>query len=134
MSKSIHLRIQRFIKYFFFFLLGITIPYFLLVFTIYINLWIPSIDFFLLYVLVIVILFFALVKIFSINSRKNQIKTFKYSVIYPHLFWIIIAMVTFTFNSFYDPTGGCNPPGPDGPNCHLCPKGTTGCEDIYKQD
>ena len=134
MSKSSHLWINKFIKYFLFFLLGITIPFFLIIISYVISSWIPFIPFLVLYAGVIFILFFALVQIFSIKSKKNQIKTFKFSVIYPHLFWIIIAMVTFLFNSFYDPTGGCNPPGPDGPNCHLCPKGTSGCGDILQQD
>ena len=129
---------NRLKKILLFFLNCFVTPLFLALISKVVSGWIPSIPFLLIYLFLIFFLLFVLVKIFNIKTKKNQIKTFRHLVIYPHSFWVVIIFIWFLlsliFYLFVDPTGGCNPPGPDGPNCHLCPKGTTGCGDIYKQD
>ena len=129
---------HRLKKILLFFLNCFVTPLFLALISKVVSGWIPSIPFLFIYLFLIFFLLFVLVKIFNIKTKKNQIKTFQHLVIYPHSFWIVIIFIWFLLNPIFylfdDPTGVCNPPGPDGPNCHLCPKGTTGCGDIYKQN
>ena len=77
---------------------------------------------------------------FSVKNTKDlgkfrPIRTFILLLLTPPLIflgWIILTILSMAFGD--DPTGGCNPPGPDGPNCQYCPKGTSGCGDVYKKN
>ena len=70
------------------------------------------------------------------DSKKfRPISTFIVLIIAPPMiFFGSIALMIISWALVPDRTGGCNPPGPDGPNCHLCPKGTTGCGDVYMNE
>jgi len=68
-------------------------------------------------------------------GKFRSIRTFIFILLTPLLIlvaWFVLPILSMAFG--YDPTGGCNPPGPDGPNCQYCPKATIGCGDVYKNN
>ena len=69
------------------------------------------------------------------SEKFRPISTFIVLLIGPPLILfgsLVLMIISWIFVP--DRTAGCNPPGPDGPNCHLCPKGTAGCGYVYKKD
>ena len=68
----------------------------------------------------------------------SQIITFFVVFILPLFTWFCFFLLFLTYYGltplFNDMSEVCNPPGPDGPNCQYCPKGTIGCGDVYKKN
>ena len=135
MSNANDSRISKGIKYVFYFLVGLASPLIFLTISSFINTWIPFLNIAFAYLLLIVFAYVILIKILQIKSKINLIRTFIYSFIVPLLIWLVLSvLMILSWVITPDTIGGCNPPGPDGPNCHLCPKGTSGCGDVYKKD
>jgi len=135
MNNANDSRLCKGIQYFFYFLVGLYSPFILFTISLLINTWIPFLSIGFAYLLLIVFAYVILIKIFNIKAKSNLIRTFIYSFIVPLLIWLVLSvLMMLSWVITPDTTGGCNPPGPDGPNCHLCPKGTRGCGDVYKKD
>ena len=78
------------------------------------------------------------IKLFNIKWLGSQIITFFVVFILPLFTWFCFFLLFLTYYGltplFNDMSEVCNPPGPDGPNCQYCPKGTIGCGDVYKKN
>ncbi len=124
------IRSNKRIKYFIYFLLGVVSP----IISNFISEWIPFLNLGSSYLLITFIFFFLFIKLFNIKWLGSQIITFLVVFIIPLLTWFCFFLIFLTYYGltflFNDMSEVCNPPGPDGPNCQYCPKGTIGCGDV----